>query len=280
MGQRFQTFIRIKNPLKKKEISGAIYNTDEADKKEAELYFGKGKYSIIPFHHQWLYGTTAVGMLVAIMKQIHLAKGDRHPFSKDLTYIPYDTDHRRDKKRGYGLIEFIQQLISITDFEVSEIGGRFGVERLHYIGDEHYDYETKEKRDYSHQENCDYGDNNDGIMIIDVPSKKYCFMNISEQYRDCTSASRLPQLEPVSALNYQKAYYPTTKLGLSLHTLKEDSKIKIKETLIENREMAKALKLILEPFDILSLAEVKKIFPKTYKEFEKEKTKKLAKATK
>lgn len=264
MGQRHQIYIRIANPLKKEELRGAIHKANVKDNKEAELYFGKGKYSVIPFHHQWLYGATAVGMLVNIMKKVHEAKGDTHPFSPDLTQIPY-ADHRTEKQAGYGLIEFIKALISITDFEVSQISGRFGIERLTYIGDEHYDYETKKSDKYSHQKSCDNGDNNDGIMIIDVPSKKYCFMNIYEQDKEYCSAGYLPQLEPCHAMHYFEAYYPLVK--------RDDE---TKETLAENKEIAGELTEIVKDFDVLSLAEVKKMFPQTYRDFEKTKARKLA----
>lgn len=264
MGQRHQIYIRIENPLKKKELTGAVIS--EADKQEAELYFGKSKYSVIPFHHQWLFGTTAVGLLVSVMKRVYEAKGDSHPFSPDLSYIPYRKNYSSTTLEGYGLVELIKGLISVTDFEVSEIGGRFGVESLTYIGDEHYNYETKKvsRKWANHQKSCDNGDNNDGIMIIDVPSKKYCFMNIYDQDKTYTSANSLPKLEPVSALDYQKAYYPT----------KKHSDVTAEE-ILNNKEMVKNLKPLVEKFEVLSLTEVKKMFPKTYREFKKEK---LAKA--
>lgn len=269
MGQRHQIYIRIENPLKKVE-EPFLFDSDGEKMKEAEILYGKGKYSVIPFHHQWLFGTSAVGMLVKIMTEVHKAKGTRHPFSPDLDNLPYETSFRSDNLAGFGLIEFIQALITITDFEVSEIGGRFGVERLIYIGDEHYDKETKKKSNYSHQKSCDCGDNNDGVMIIDVPSKKYCFMNIFEQdtSRDCrASVYSLPQLTPVSALDYQKAYYPTTKRTISDYQV--DRAGGIEEALKEHREMAEAIKEIVKDFDVLSLAEVKKMFPKTYKDHKK-----------
>jgi len=276
MGQRAQIFIRIENPLKKEKLEGSLWNED--DRKEAKLYFGNKKYSVIPFHHQWLYGTTAIGMLVKIMKEVNLAKGQEHPFSPDLVNIPY-TDNR-EKFRGYGVIEFVKAIISTTDFEVSEINGRFGVERVTYIGDEHYDYEKRKKNKgwTNHQEYCDCGDNNDGIMIIDVPSKKYCFMNISEQYKkDCASSSCLPTLQPVNAHDYQVAYYPILKKRLTSYTIQDNcnnDKEKIKELLTENREMAVAIYEITKEFGVLSLKEVTKMFPKTYKTFKQEQTKK------
>lgn len=268
MGQRMQCYIRIANPLKTKELSGGIY--DKKDIKEAELYFGKDKFSIIPFHHQWLYGITAVGMLVKILKEVKRAKGDSHPFSPTLSYIPYS---KQFDKKGFGLIELIQAMISVTDFETSLIGGRFGKENLTYIGDEHFDFEAKKvnRKWANHQKRCDMGDNNDGIMIIDVPSKKYCFMNIVKQYKGkdgrCCSY-RLPQLKPVSAMDYHLAYYPLTEKELSEYYLEKD---KTPQILKEHASMAKRLEKIVSKFDVLSLAEVTTMFPQTFIAFEKEK---------
>jgi hypothetical protein len=275
MGQRHQIYIRIENPLKK-DVKGELWNDD--DKKSAELYYGTGKYSIIPFHHQWLYGATAAGMLVNIMKDVHRSKGERHPFSPDFIQMPYYTNwNDREKKRGYGLIDFIQQMITITDFDVSEIAGRFGVERTHYIGDEHYDYEKEVVRGrwINHQKVCDHGDNNDGVMIIDVPSKKYCFMNIfeyNEEYKE--GIHSLPSLQPVSAVDYVRAYYPTTKATLGEYELKgrhngdkmskDELKKHIQETLEYNREVVKGIQEIVKDFEVLSLKEVKSMFRRTY----------------
>jgi len=275
MGQRHQIYIRIVNPLKNKKLSGEIGN--EKDKKEAELYFGKGKFSIIPFHHQWLYGTTAVGMLVKILKEAKRAKGDNHPFSPELSEVPYSEE--RNKLRGFGLIELIQAMLSITDLEVSLIGGRFKLEHLTYIGDEHFDYE-KEKVDtrmVNHQHYCNMGDNNDGVMIVDIPSMKYCFMNIDKQEKRKDGRGRsnkLPQLKPVSAMDYQLAYYPVVEKELSKFYLEQN---KTPQILKEHASMAKRLEKIVGKFDVLSLAEVQAIFPRTYKAFEKEKTEANAK---
>jgi len=283
MGQRSQIYIRIENPLKKEKLGGAIYKDEY--KKEAELYFGKGKYSIIPFHHQWLYGMTFVGVLVKIMKEANLAEGGNHPFSPDLTNIPYE-NWNSDKLKGYGLVEFIQALISIPDFEVSKIGGRFKVESFTYIGDEHYDYDTKKvNRKWANQQQiCDGGDNNDGILIIDIPNKKYCFMNPSTHYSERGGrASNLKQLVPASVLEYQRAYYPTVRRMITDYEYKSQcnsDEAQVQELLVENREMIQQIKEMTKDFAVLSLEEVKKIFPKTYKEFELEKARKLAEAKK
>ena len=176
MGQRSQVFIIVNNPLKNCENSGDVYS--EERNKEAKLYFGTGKKSVIPFHHQWLYGATFAAVLSKILKEAKTAKGDRHPFSPDFKYFSDRNDIRKDA--GYGFIEIIRNIISLPDAEVSEIAGRWKAENFVYIGDEHYDYDTKEKSAFNHQKRCDVGDNNDGILIVDIPSKKYCFMNITD----------------------------------------------------------------------------------------------------
>ena len=121
MGQRHQLFIRIENPLKKETLKGAITKSEKSRIKEAELYFGKGKYSIIPFHHQWLFGATAVSILMKILKETKIARGEHHPFSNDFSSIPYQQNY--DKISGYGAIELIQALFMLTDFETFELTG-------------------------------------------------------------------------------------------------------------------------------------------------------------
>lgn len=280
MGQRFQAYIRIENPLHKAKNSGDIWNDE--DKKKAELYFGKKKFSVIPFHHQWLYGLTAAGVLVKIMKEVLRAKGESHPFSPELKNIPYRQDY--NKLPGYGLVELIQALFNTSDLDVSEIGGRFGVERTCYIGDEHFDYEkgSVNRKWANQQERCDMGDNNDGIMIIDVATKKHCFMNLFETDRKEGKGSvySLPQLEPVSVIDYVRAYYPTEKSKLSSYVKKDqcgNDNAKIQEVLDENREIIRQLTEIVKDYQVLSLEEVKAMFPKTYKEVEKRNAEKNAK---
>jgi len=272
MGQRAQIFIRIENPLKKEGTKGSL---NESELKETKVYFGNKKHSIIPFHHQWLYGITAAGMLVNIMQEVERAYGIHHPFSPDFSNFPYKKDY--EKLNGYGGIELIKGLISFQrNLEIAEYG-RFGIEEMTYIGDEHYDYEKKKvNKGWSNmQEHCTHGDNNDGIMIIDVPSKSYCFMNIYDQYKRKESSNSfcLPKMIPVSAEQYTEAYYPITKKNLCEYTLKEN-KGELKEVIKEHKERVDLIKKLTKDFRVLSLKEVKKIFPKDFKELEKEEAKK------
>jgi hypothetical protein len=97
------------------------------------------------------------------------------------------------------------------------------------------------------------GDNNDGIMIIDATTKKYCF--IREIYTDV--------IKPVSASVYVRGYRPTSISKLGSYEKERCGKdaTKIQELLEEHKDICNFVKEQFKVFKVLSLNEVKELFP-------------------
>ena len=63
MGQRQQIFIKIANPVFNKNAR----TYDKVEMKKMRKLFGRKKTTVIPLHHQWLYGRSSVAMLWNIL---------------------------------------------------------------------------------------------------------------------------------------------------------------------------------------------------------------------
>ena len=261
MGQRSQTFIKINNPLKNKEYKKELC---ESDLSSARKIFGNAKHSVIPFYHQWLFGLTFAGMSFNILSEVRKAKGKFHPFSKDYSKTSYAkrTDRIFGNTQAYGTIDIITDLISMqSNTEIAEKTNRFGHEAFSYIGDECYNEKgVKESKWGDIRADFTIEDNNDGVLIIDAVEMKYGF------YRDVYEKNILFQ-EPVSAKEYVRKYYPTSQSELSDYAIKQAEKGKgVEQLLSDNLETIIFTKDLLQYFQVLSLKEVKTIFPKMYKE--------------
>jgi len=125
--------------------------------------------------------------------------------------------------------EWVKKIMMVIQVQPNKLHPRgLGIESMIYLNDD----------EPNMREACDEGDNNDGITIIDTINRKYCFMNISEQdlNNENSDVYSLPSMTPVSASDYANAYY---KKG-------------------GNRKFTKPL----DKYEVLSLSEVKNIFPK------------------
>jgi hypothetical protein len=268
MGQRFQIFIKILNPLKKegfvKEVN--FFDSKGENLKRAKQIFGEKKHSVIVYHNQWLYGLTAVAILTNLMEEVMKASGTFHPLSKDYEKLQYPTD--RNKPKPDGFLNTLTPLFNFQkDLRIAEMVGRYGEQGSWFIGDECYD-ENGKKKYGDIREDCTMGDNNDGIMIVDAVEKKYCFMNINNHEKDCQSASELPSMKPVSAVKYATVYYPVVREKLGKYTIFEKCKgdeKEIQEVLEGNNDVVTLAKEMTEKFEVLSLKEVAGIFPKNFK---------------
>lgn len=183
MGQRHQLYVRIENP------TNGLYN--ENVKKEFRKVFGSNKYSIIALHHQWLYGASALGMVKHILNITDKDKlSSSNPFNYE--YIGYNTSN--------GLESYIDKVMSMLQVITDEDFPRgIGIEGMHFLNTESLDY----TKDFT------LGDNNDGISIIDTINRKYCFMNIGNQYDDdVESVNKYEPYKPLSGEEYVSAYYP------------------------------------------------------------------------
>lgn len=190
MGQRHQIFINT--------LNGAKFITDEVRtklsyNKKLKAEFGEKDTTVLAYHHQWLYGISAV------IQALHLLE-----FNRDAT--PYVTPFKRDGIK-YGSIpddvkEWVNSVTGLVSMFIHplhrDLGtGRIGIERVHYLNSEQPDMRN----------NFDHGDNNDGITIIDTVTGKYCFMVLSEY--QCVNNGRKPY-QILSAVEYARDfYYPT-----------------------------------------------------------------------
>ena len=258
MGQRHQLYLIIHNPLKNEEALKEITDFDNEGKQlaHARKVFGNKKISVLPFHHQWLFGLTAAAVCSNIMKEVLRSNSSKHMFSKEFSRIPHGRNSQTDRIDAF--IKMFETVINCQfDTDFADLGARYGVEDAFSISGEGCENDFRN------------GDNNDGITIIDTINKKYCFMN-----NGCgdSKMDKLPELIPVSAEQYVEIYYATTKKYLSEYYLEDvcgnDAK-KIKELLEENKEVVAFTKKAFANFTLLSLDEVKKLFPKVYNETSK-----------
>lgn len=193
MGQRHQIFIKTLNPLKLKRS----YLNDE-EKKEAKKIFGSGKYTVLAFHHQWLYGYSAAVNISNVMTITNpdLIAEFQNPF--DESYMVNSLE------------EYINTIKTMVQMQFNPIHPRgIGIERIHFL--------NKDEPEMRHY--FDAGDNNDGISIIDTIERKYCLMNISSYSpEDADGIYSLKQFEPVNADAYVNAYYPKSKVKNKRYT--------------------------------------------------------------
>jgi len=198
MGQRHQIFVKIANPVKHLRL-------EPKEKKELIKEFGTGEFAILAYHHQWLYGRSALHTALGLLQ---FGK----QFTKDVKtnekgYDGYDGYDCPFSPKGMGrnfgtkdkIVNAIQFILNFRPKETTALNAGFG--SAWYIGKEdegiNFDYTV--------------GDNNDGITIIDLVENKYCFMNIYEQDKEATHGIyTLPELKPVAAKDYVAAYYGET----------------------------------------------------------------------
>jgi hypothetical protein len=265
MGQRHQIYIRIHNPLKNKEVVEDLTSYGDNGKilAQAKKVFGSGKTSILPYHHQWLFGMTAAAVCHNIMTEVLKSDNAVHILSKEIKEFPYPADQRssNNQTKVDGFLNVIDRIINTQlNVEFAENGSRYGIERAFSTINDAYDYKTGKYEGKKNDCRFDFrlGDNNDGITIIDVVNKKYCFMNIG--FGD-SRVMTLSPLIPISAVDYVKAYYP-----ISNDNLDEDDKPANEEEIAENKEVISFVEKQFSNFELLSQKEVSEIFPLVYKE--------------
>ena len=260
MGQRHQIFIRALNPLYKNKPKEAENVENLIAYKKLHKQLGARKHTILAFHNQWLYGLTAIGNLLQVLEFNKKAKENYcNPFKKD--YITYHCRFLPDIKENW--IDVIKAIMEIQTNEISESVGRFGVEKFHYLNDD---------EPYM-RHHFDWGDNNDGCTIIDTVTGKYCFIS----FCGTEGKNGLPLYLPVSAQDYFKTYYPCyeeEQMPSDFAEMCYNKGYSLNEIIKEIPERKETLNLFNEKFKeypVLTLDEVKSIFPKVYKEVEPEK---------
>lgn len=194
------------------------------------------KLGIAGFHHQWLYGITAVESLSRVLK-FWQNQGEYGALKQDTAY---------GLKRQSEVIRSIYS----TDIETGY---------WHFVHNLQENDETP-----SEVKDPRNGDNNDGITIIDISNGdfRYCFMNICHLEGEIRS---IPKLKPLTAREYLLAYYPKffDKKGSRLaqgQSTKEREDIDA-ETF--DRVLMRLL-AIEENAKLLTLKECKALFPAMY----------------
>ena len=207
------------------------------DNARAKKMFGSSKYTVLALHHQWLYGRSAV---VNVKNMLDITRPSdnvyKNPFAKDCIV--------------YNLDEWINQVMMMVQVQTNPLHPRgIGIENMLFLNGECIDEENKYNKAWDIRKDFTIGDNNDGVTIIDTIKRKYCMMNIFTYDLDLEDGEEpegiyaLPSMTPCSALEYATAYYNG-----------EDD--------FEDNILVCDL---LSETEILSLSEVKNLFPKSFK---------------
>ena len=244
MGQRHQIFLKINNPVKNDRLFTAT-----GEKEKAKKVFGNGKYTIIALHNQWLYGRSAAVNIINMLL-----------YTSQKTMAEYTNPFDANFYEGDTLDEYIQAVMKLLQVQPNVLHPRgVGFERMHFLNEDGYNI----RNDFT------IGDNNDGITIIDTLTGKYCMMNLFNYDDDeiSNSASDLPALKPVSARLYMKAYYPEDVNKLNEYNLRDKTPEQLEFLVLENKlgnkEIDKEIKR--QSNGVLTLKEVKEMFPEVYK---------------
>lgn len=249
MGQRSQILVQIPNPVED------LYFSDKAEQKKAIEILGNGKTTILSYHNQWLFGRSSLQQCLALLefannftkKEILKKNGDLFdvPFSVS-GYMKFNTIERITNAIG----TIMNLRPKNTEWLKAGIGESF------YIGSHEYDIELRE--DFTR------GDNNDGVIIVDMINKKYCFINPypKHKYGLKFSVRDLPKCKPFDAHTYVKCYYGETLKTIQPYKLEnktEEEKLKLLNDNIRiNGELANQFK----GFKVLTIEELDVMFPK------------------
>lgn len=265
MGQRKQVFIIIPSPYKKAEKAletnkensikypNRYKKSDLADikKQEQELKqlakeFGTGDKTVLAFHHQWLYGATALAIAHNFLEFTKPKKDDQYynPLNKDSNML-----------EPTEIVSYVKNLLSIHRGIKGFAGRESGYESFHYLNKD----EPEMREDFTR------GDNNDGVTIIDTTTGKYCFMNIGH---GDSSIMKAKPLTPLSAIEYLECYYNTDVNQFNEYDKEEffnsntEGKKKIMDKLESNKKLIKKAEKLFKKFQLLSLSEIKEVFHK------------------
>lgn len=187
---------------------------------------------IAGLHHQWLFGANAVTTLARVLN-FYTKQGDCGPLTEDLSY---------GKRRQ---VEAVRSLYSLDQ----ETG------YWHYVHNLHDAEETYAERDPNYVNPPEVidprnGDNNDGITIIDVSKGdfRYAFMSIGHLEGEVDPKP----LTILTAEEYLNCYYPNYLFSKKLNSA-------------TRKKAETAIKYIERNAKVLTLAEVKKMFPAMFK---------------
>ena len=196
--------------------------------------FGLQQHTVLGFHNQWLFGYSACATACQIMNYV---KGSLNKQITDEDYnkkeIPFYNQYY-EEFRGRGVEDKCKHLIDFTSSLINILTHPIVVETGNVTFQKSFYLNDDENwffTDYS----C--GDNNRGVLIVDTIKQKYCFVNFQRK--------GLPQYVPLKASEYILESYKDEK---SIETVEFYSK----------------------DFDLLTLDELKEMFPDTYKNLKPE----------
>lgn len=255
MGQRHQIYIKVKNP---NEIKRENIHLDDETKwrnrledfiqakktyKKHKIELGEEKETILAFHHQWLFGLTAIGNVYQFMKFLECVDEEYGLFSE------YFLDYKCSVQ---DFIDTVKNIMTIQNNVIGhKFGGRVGIERLIYLNAQlDGDYAQDYRESYAN------GDNNDGCTIIDAINKKYCFVDF-HGIREET----LPLNTPISATDYYKVYYPVEEHLLSEYDIRNSTAEKVAK---KNLKTAKKIECLFNGIKLMTQEDLENMFPKIF----------------
>lgn len=208
MGQRFQIYLNVPNPAKN------FRRHDEPGNISA--IFGDRETAVLAFYHQLIYGATAVNVAYNLLNFVRQNRIEQENHNYELLNSP-DFSYCRSLQNYLNCWEY---LLSVLPEGITGNGRKWKIETFSFLNREGLEFWQRFDR-------CA---NNDGVLIVDVMTMKYCFMDIPD-----SDIKHLKKFFPLSARVYYRSYYP--------------------------KENTDEITAKFEPFELLTLDEVKAIFP-------------------
>jgi len=267
MGQRSQIYLKMENVGKAWAEREYLHNPKAWKNKIPEyveaqenyhkwkMMYGEDDTIIVAFHHQWLYGRTfpIVASMLLYASKVFKEDDSKSYFHKSLWKEGHYTGAKDiTLDDPHSLIKWMESYISnIMDQELGQYA-RNGVERYTLLSAEH---EVNDA--FRYDKDFTRGDNNDGVLIVDLLETKYCFININSG-----ESINFPNMKPVSALKYIKSYYPEC-----FEDLAEDE-TETPEVLSQNCEINTKFAKRFEQYEVLTVEELIEMFPDVKGELE------------
>lgn len=247
MGQRSQTFLRVKNPL-------FPYLKEADDAKSAEVIkkwvkiLGTGEYTILAYHHQWLYGITFANIAHTMLDFYHGGKVDsisdhNHPLG-NTEYFVREMFRFRDNNHVGRYIDLHTWLLSIHNFPWLGTRER-GYEGFTFINES----------DPWVSQYFDKGDNNDGVCVIDCITGKYAFIKLYGEIGN----KILPNYTPLTAAQYVECYYPLDTNNLNEFCDPEEA---TEAAIKANKKRVDLATRKYKKYGLLTVEELSAMFPK------------------
>lgn len=188
-----------------------------------KLMFGIEKTTVLSWYNQWCYGGTAVSVVFQVLNYL-----------SNNSVKAKENEYENLNRLEFARYRSLKKYLSAWEGIICTVN-----EPIHpkCMGYRLIDFFLLNEDDNIYRLKFDECDNDDGVCIIDHNTMRYCFMNINPLYPDGKDLSIYPQFKPISAGEYVKSYYPGDQEN--------------------NQKVTEAF----SPFELLTIAEVKAIFP-------------------